>query len=303
MPYTVRSTFEVGPSGLPPLRTDTGQPFQVHRPGPVLRNGRLYTPAGSPGGFLTADMGPGGGDAISRMAVPLNDGGGQALYFRVANTNNWWRVVRRGFLDPYQVQVGTSDPVFGFVGDGTFYYKPAGGWVYTGFTQLSTADPNYNRFEAIYGNFDRRVNVYLTRYDYNGGKILHYTTRQVYENQTYQKISDGQPIYETRFTNRWQLILESCRNGGILTERTSFVSGDHSEVWVDAKDDIIRVGTSLNGGAEVFKIADPWLEKASRVGVGFGTPRDQATLSNSLGIDALTAVPHFPTPRQSRIVL
>lgn len=265
---------------------DTGQPWVKHRGNGEIRTGRAYFTKSSPGSLWTVDTGAGGGNATVECDFLSGDGGGQALYFRVSDVNHWWRFAKRKYTYTYTYVSGYTDPVYGWVGTGTYYYEPAGGWVKTGESTLDPTEGAYGTYQTVYYSYDSRVSTYLGRQDYVYDKVLYYQWRTVHENQTYTQIGGGDPIYSTATSTAAAVDLDKCVNGIVYPIKTASVSDTTARLTVILNNDTIDcfAGTVRPWDA----ISDPAHSKASKHGVGFS---ERSEYGNSGGIESFVATP------------
>lgn len=286
---------------------DTGQPWLRHRGSAQIKSGRAVPGGSRPGDIHTVNVGVGGGDATVSMAFP-NNGGGQALYFRVVDASNWWRLSRRQYTYSYTYQSGTTPETYGYVGNGTYRYEPAGGWVFSHTAFVNEGEPFFG-YEGEYSSvYDNRVNVWLKRVFYetytrvstgtNGTRAHHYKDRTVYENQSYVKTGGGEPIYSTANVTVTQLQLEKCANGVVKR----LLSKDYTpsallQMSMSLSGDVIKASVA---GALVWTVTDPAYKTASRHGVGFA---ESSEIGNSLGIESFEATPFVIVPYVPRVML
>lgn len=81
--------------------TDTGQTWTVLR-GTVTRKGnRGFATNTNPGPFAVADASLNGQDATISCTINGSGAGGQAIYFRVVDATNWWRLSHRVYTEYY----------------------------------------------------------------------------------------------------------------------------------------------------------------------------------------------------------
>lgn len=269
---------------------DTGQPWVKHRGSGEIKNGKAYFPPSNPGSIWTVDTGGGGGDAYVSCNFIANDGGGQALYFRFIDVNRWWRLAKRQYTYSYSYQSGTTDPIFGWVGTGQFYYTPSGGWVRTGETSLHPTEGAYGTYQTKYYSYDSRVGTYLGRQDYAFDKILFYQWRTVHETQTYKQIGGGQPIYSTGYGTATEVSLEKCVNGSVSTVKAVGASGSMFSLAVSL--DKENISCFVNGTSPWSMVSDPTHKEAHRHGIGYA---ETSSHSNFHGIESFSAVPSVVT--------
>lgn len=266
---------------------DTGQTWRTFRgtPGNILNN-RAHYGYTFPGSFDALNVGAGGGDFTGSINFSPHDRGGQSLYFRIASSNNWWRLAKVEGNYSYQTIVGYTDPVYGFVGNGTFSYRPAGAWVLSSTHTLLPGDQVYGTYKTVYGDFDSRINTYKTRYDVAFDKIHYYTTRVVYENTDYVIVKESEPIYQTVSGTSAAARLERCVNGAVTTVQAFAVAGSITNLTVVAAGDEIQCLSS--GTALGTLVKDPTHKTAHWHGVGFA---ESTSNVNANGIDSFVATP------------
>lgn len=263
--------------------TDTGQPWLQHRGTAEIKSGRAFFPASNPGAFATVDVGAGGGDCYVTMNFVPNDGGGQSLYFRVVDANRYWRLYKRRYTYSYTYQSGMSEPVYGWVGTGQYYYYPAD-WTRTGTYPLNSSHPEYTSYRTVYYDYDSRVNAYLGREDYNNGTMITYQRRTVAEIQSNEIVTPAQPIYSTAYATAFEVVLDKYDNGSLVSRSAVGTQNSLSSLAVNLDGSNI---TCYADGVEVFTKNDPTHATARRHGIGLSEYSDP----NSSGIDAFSAYP------------
>lgn len=286
---------------------DTGQPWLRHRGSAQIKSGRAVPGGARPGDIHTVNVGVGGGDATVSMAFP-NNGGGQALYFRVVDASNWWRLSRRQYTYPYTYQSGTTPVTYGYVGNGTYRYEPPGPWRYSHSGYVEQGNKYYGRNGNIYYSYDKRVSAYLKRgfcttVLFEDGTVWYtyvdfYRTRTVYENQSYVQTGGGEPIYSTAYATATELQLEKCANG--VVQR--LLSKEYTptalvQMSLSLDNDVIKASVA---GALVWTVTDPAHKTASRHGVGFA---ESSEIGNSLGIESFEATPFVIVPYVPLVML
>lgn len=275
-------------------QAETGQPWVWHRGRGDVRNSRAVV---SGNGILTVNTGVGGGNVEASIDIIPNDGGGQALYFRVVDVNRWWRFYKAQFINTYSYQSGTTEPTYGYVGNGTYYYTPSGDWVYLGTYEVPPGNPSRGRTDTEYSNYDARVGTYLYRRDYytfpnaarqNGFQTNYneYQVRSVYENQSYQVIAPGQPIYSTATETVTEVRLDKCVNGQVTNVKSVGVSSGITKLGVHLSEERI---TCLVDGSPVWGVVqDSTHQTAPLHGIGQSEVNEN---NNTAGIENFTATP------------
>lgn len=271
---------------------ETGQPWQFIRgesPMTVKAN-RAHVGASSIGVIHVVDTGVGGNDGTIDIDMVANDGGAQALIFRLTSASNWWRFFKRTYVQSYTFQSGTTPETYGWVGNGTYYYTPSGDFQYLSVTHVN--DGSSYKVGDEYWNYDSRVGVYLNKRRFvpdatgSGGDVYSYQGRTVYENQTYQKTGGGEPIYSTGYTTVSVGRLEKCVNNILTTVRE--VSIPYSSTSLRVNLDGPSITCSANGSV-LFSLEDRTHELAYKHGMGYA---EDSSYGNTHGIEAFSAVPY-----------
>lgn len=268
--------------------TPKGQPWTQLRgsSGQVL-NGRAVFSQESPGALWVVNAGLGGSDGSIRMDVNPNDRNGIATYFRVIDANRWWRIACTIEYTTSSYIAGYTQPTYGYIGDGTYYYTPAGGWVYTTQYSLQPGDGGYGRYESIYSNYDTRVNAYLSRYDLSNDKVLYYQDRTVQENVSYQQTSPGgEPIYGYESVTNHVLYVEKCENGIVSRVLRSNVSPNLANVNVIMNKEVLTISTNTEG--MVWQFSDPTHMIGTSHGIGSA---ETASGGSGSGVDLFLFAP------------
>lgn len=269
---------------------DTGQPWVQLRGAAEIKSGRAYFPASNPGALWVVNTGLGGGDATVSCRIVPHNGGGQALYFRVIDVNHWWRLSKRKYTYSYTYQSGTTDPIYGWKGNGTYYYEPAGDFVYKTTSRVSPGSFGYGTTQTVFASFDSRVGVHLSKAVYytNAGEtsVDHYIVRTVYENQVYTQIGGGEPIYSTGYATAVNVVLEKCVNGSV--SRFKEASGNDSMAEMSVVLDKESISCFVDGVALWPKFIDGTHKEAFRHGIGYSEATSE---SNSAGIESFDALP------------
>lgn len=186
MAVKVRDTFTRGNGALAFPEDPYDLPYVV-RPGtagpPRVEGFRGFAP-NAEGTRALLDAGVGAED--SSVGAALGRGGGQALYFREVDANNWWRVYQRLFS--YQYQSGTEQYVIRYdqVQTGTETYVSGYTTVYSGNEQYVSGYQNVQTgtetYIAYYQNVIVRYDNVLVGYDYTTTWDIYYRINNQYSN-------------------------------------------------------------------------------------------------------------------------
>lgn len=280
---------------------ETGQPYVIHRAGttpPSIKNGRAYFVPSRPGTFAVVNCGAGAGDATVSMDQAPGNYGHTSLYFRVQDVNNFWRMTDA--YREYQEQYisGYTDPIYGWVGNGTYYYEPKGDFVYRLTSRYFGSQPNGTYHEA----YDYRINAYTSKYVIYGTterSIDHYVVRSVYENQTYQIVGGNQPIYSWRTVHTHDVRIERFSNGTVAETWTGYnKSTGYSRFRVELDGPKMR---ALVDDVLIRSWESPALATARHHGFGYGDL--SSVLYGNLGIDNFTVNPRKLTPYMPHLIL
>jgi hypothetical protein len=277
------------PSGLSVLRGTA-----------TVRNQRLVpTVDGTLGAIVVADAGLGGGDATVSLTVPGGTtSGGHAVYFRVADANNWWRFSLRRYS--YSYQSGYVDPVTNtqsttyynhnyYCHYGTPGYVTSGGQAIDGFGfpigSSGTTDPNPPQCPSSYV-----YDGYLWYLGQQTGSTTSYVDTQTYT-------TPGYATYSTAYD--YELRLEKCVGGTVTTVKSSTTNnGRPTSLRVVARGGSITCYTSLSSSPSFAAITDSQHQGATKHGGGLSRTTENLAAD---GVDDLVISPDntvalAPTP-------
>lgn len=217
---------------------DTGQEFTLYA-GAVSRTSNRAVP--------TTLAAFGGYDAVSvdgEVSVDIGTGGGYALYFRITDAANWWRLYNRIYF--YSVIVGYTATEYrwrysytGSVSSGVLHSEI----LYSGWS-TDPANPGGN-----------------PSYVHTHGGVTHTMSLIVSSQET----RGGDPIYGSQ--TGYDVRLDRCTGGAVQVVKTASPSSNPASLRVVLNKSTITAYTNLSPAA-LFSTTDAFNSDATRHGIG-----------------------------------
>lgn len=211
----------------------------------------------------TVGAGTGGGNSTIEVDLVSPDvtNGGHAIYFRLSDADNWWRLAVQSSLSTY-VSGSHYEQQF----DGTYTY---GAWTNIPNNQAQPSDWNY----APGGHY-----LYYTQGPYATGELVEQmltnSSHLVYQHSirfiTPNMVSVL--VYDYTSTYLHSLVIEKCVATTVSLLASSVLSGAATHLRVVANGNIIRglvATTDVGAITEAFTVTDSFNVTAANHGVGY----------------------------------